>query len=119
MTSERTFTVGDEIVTTFRPEKPIKVNDRMFEAAIRLRSALIVAAQAQSTLTYKQASAAIDGLYGYRSMGRVLDLVSEDCMQRGEPSLAGLVVAGQSGEVGDAFVGDAEASRQACYRYWR
>ena len=111
------FEIGDTVTTTFRPERPIKVTPVMYEAALRLRSALIVAAQRRSTLTYDQASNAIDGVFLTRALGKPLDLVSHDCMQRGEPSLSALVISKRSGAVGGAYIGDAEAARERCYTY--
>lgn len=113
------FAVGDVVVPSFRPERPITVTAVMYEAAVRLRSALIVAAQRRSTLTYDQASAAIDGLFVPAGLGRPLDLLKEDCIRRGEPSLSALVVQKHSGEVGSAFTGNADAERERCYRHWR
>jgi hypothetical protein len=113
------FAIGDVVVTSFRPERPINVTPLMYEAVGRLRSALIVAAQRRSTLTYEQASAAIDGAYVPAGLGRPLDLLSEDCARRGEPALSALVVQKQSGGVGSAFIGNADAERERCYRHWR
>ncbi|WP_137816830.1 hypothetical protein [Gandjariella thermophila] len=113
------FTVGDVVETSFRPDRPIKVTAVMYEAVVRLRSALIVAAQRRSTLTYEEASAAIDCAFVPAGLGRPLDLLAEDCVRRGEPSLAALIVQKRSGEVGSAFIGNADAERERCYRHWR
>jgi hypothetical protein len=102
------FAVGDVVEVKWRPERPVKVDDRMYEAVVRLRSALIVAAQRRSTLTYAETATAIDELYPARGLGRALDLLSYDCGQRGEPSLAALVVRSDSGRAGSGWAGDAE-----------
>ena len=57
------FAIGDTVEIPWRPERPVKVDDRMYEAVTRLRSAGIVAAQRRSTLTYAEAATAIDELY--------------------------------------------------------
>jgi hypothetical protein len=112
------FAIGDTVEIPWRPERPVKVDDRMYEAVTRLRSALIVASQRRSTLTYAEASAAIDGIYPARGLARALDLLSYDCGQRKEPSLAALVVRSTAGAVGLGFKGDAEAERERCYKHW-
>ena len=117
--SKPTFIVGDVVTTRFRPEKPIKVSEVMYEAAVRLRSALIVAAQRRSTLTYQEASEAIDRLFAPQGLGRPLDLLSHDCITRGEPSLAALVIGKRTGTVGSAYIGEDAAERERCYKHWR
>ena len=86
------FAIGDTVEIPWRPERPVRVDGRMYEAVTRLRSALIVASQRRSTLTYAEASAAIDAIYPARGLARALDLLSYDCGQRKEPSLAALIV---------------------------
>jgi hypothetical protein len=115
------FKVGDTIEIEWRPERPVTVNERMYEAVARLRSATIVAALRRSTLTYMEAERAIDLLYPARGLGAALDLLSYDCIKRGEPSLAALVVRKDSGEVGHGFIGGAAAAaaeREKCYGSW-
>jgi hypothetical protein len=118
MATSKSFDVGDTIEISWRPARPVTVNERMYEAVVRLRSATIVAAQHHSTLTYTEAAAAIDALYSYRRLGAALDLLSHDCIARDEPSLAALVVQKNSGQVGDGFVGDAALEREHCYQRW-
>lgn len=50
-------------------------------------------------------------------MGRLLDVISENCRMRGEPSLAPLVVNGAAREVGADYEGAPEADRQRLYDY--
>jgi hypothetical protein len=119
MSTGISFKVGEVVEIAWRPERPVKVDDRMYEAVTRLRSATIVAAQRRSTLTYGEAEVVLDRLYIARGLGPALDLLSYDCERRGEPSLAALVVRSDSGEVGDGFVGDADAGREDCYRHWK
>ncbi|HZD70176.1 MAG TPA: hypothetical protein VFA45_15160 [Actinomycetes bacterium] len=113
-----TFKVGDTVAIKWRPDRAVRVDERMYEAVTRLRSAPIVASQRRSTLTYGEASAAIDELYPPRGLGRALDLLSHDCTERKEPSLAALVVQSTSGAVGGGFKGDAQAERERCYKHW-
>lgn len=52
-------------------------------------------------------------------MGRLLDVISEDCHLRGEPSLAALVVNAGTGEVGGDYEwGDPVLERRRLYDYW-
>lgn len=90
----------------------------MLDAVMRMRAALIIAAQRRSTVTYQELSTAIDGLFVRQALGRPLDLLSEDCVRRGEPSLAALVVKNSTGRVGSAFVGDDGSQRELCFRRW-
>lgn len=113
-----TFELGDTVTIKWRPDRPVRVDKRMYEAVTRLRSALIVASQRRSTLTYGEASAAIDEIYPARGLGRALDLLSQDCIERKEPSLAALVVQSTSGAVGGGFKGNAQAERERCYKHW-
>lgn len=88
------------------------------------RPALVTAAMRRSTMTYGELAKAI----GFDAkvplshhMNRVLDVVSERCIDAGEPSLAVLVVNAETGEPGDGFTaGDltwmAEARR--CFKKW-
>src|SRR6266545_3369166 len=114
---DATFELGDTVTIKWRPDRPVRVDKRMYEAVTRLRSALIVASQRRSTLTYGEASAAIDEIYPARGLGRALDLLSQDCIERKEPSLTALVVQSTSGAVGGGFKGNAQAERERCYKH--
>jgi hypothetical protein len=66
------------------------------EYATRARAALIMAAMRRSIVTYKELATTIDlppHLPLPHHINRVLRLVAEDCISRGEPSLAVIVVA--------------------------
>jgi hypothetical protein len=112
----------DTVVTfPWRPDRPVTVNSTMYENAIKLRPALIVTAILHTKLTYKKAAIAIDWdqpEYRAQSLGPLLDLISYDCIERGEPPLAPLVVRSDTDEVGDGFVGDPVAGREDCYSHW-
>jgi hypothetical protein len=82
------------------------------------RAALLTAAQLGRTMTYGQLSAAVDRRYVPVSLGNVLDLVSYDCQLRQEPSLAALVIRGDTNEPGDAWVGDSDAEQKLCFERW-
>ena len=110
---------GERLVLAFRGGSVVRVTPRMYEAVARARDELIEVAAAGGTMTYGELARAIEGAYLPRGMGRMLDVLSEDCFRRGEPSLASLVVQKDSGEVGSAFVGQAQAERERCYAYWR
>ncbi len=94
------FNVGDTITFSWRPDRPVKVTEKMYLAVARLRSLGIIAARRRSTVTYGEAEAAIDRAYVAQGLGPALDLLSWDCYERGEMSLACLFVRKDSGEVG-------------------
>jgi hypothetical protein len=77
-----------------------------------------MAAQLGLTVTYGQLSIAVDGRYPPIALGSVLDLVSYDCQLRREPSLAALVIRGDTNEPGDAWIGDAHAEQKLCFERW-
>jgi len=107
------------VIVPVRNNKGIRVTQNMYDALRVLRGHLIDAARSKSTITYGEASALTDGAYLPQGWGPALDVLSEDCFRRDEPSLAALVVRGNDGQVGDAFVGDAETEREACFEYWK
>ncbi|NHC12987.1 hypothetical protein [Motilibacter deserti] len=77
----------------------------------RARAHLVEVALAGETLTYGELREELGLPYLVQGMGRFLDLLSEDCRRRGEPSLASLVVNASTGEVGGAFAGDGASER--------
>lgn len=89
------------------------------------RPALITAATRQSTMTYKELGRAIGldpKIPAPHHLNRVLDLVSKVCITAGEPSLAVLVVAMDSGAPGSGFVPGSKpwfAEAQQCFRFWK
>lgn len=68
----------------------------------RARAALTVAALRSTLLTYKELGVAIgmSGIELRNALPRVLDVLSEQCNERTEPSLAALVVNGDTGKPG-------------------
>ncbi|MFD0783843.1 hypothetical protein ACFQZ8_07935 [Micromonospora azadirachtae] len=90
----------------------------MQEALPITRGVLISSALRGETITYKELSIAIDQRYHYRHLGDLLDILSEDCDQHGEPSLAALVTRSDTSQPGGAFIGDAKDEQEACYKYW-
>jgi len=110
--------VGEDVVIEFRDGKVITVTPHMHDALTRMRAALIATAQAGAATTYGKLVIATGGPYLAQGLGPALDVLSVDCERRGEPSLAALVVRGDTGEVGDAFVGDADGERELCWTHW-
>lgn len=97
----------------------VNVTDHMIIALDRMRSALITCALTGTTLTYSELVLVTGGAYNRRQFGAALDVVTIDCRNRREPSLAALVVhKGGDGEVGSGFIGDAAEERAACHKYW-
>lgn len=84
-----------------------------------LRPLLIGIALSCGTIQYGAVIKALDLPHATNGLGRVLDLLSEDCFCRNEPSLAALVVSRSTGESGSAFWGDPSAERTLLYKHWR
>lgn len=84
----------------------------------RVRDELIDVAKRAGKITYGDLKAAAALTHPPNGMGRLLDVISEDCRLRGEPSLAPLVVNRETQEVGADYEGDPVADRQSAYRYW-
>lgn len=110
------LSAGATIATPWRG--PIKVTPLLAETVPLARAALLAAAQLGETVTYGQLSTALDRRYPPISLGAVLDLVSHDCQLREEPSLAALVIRGDTNEPGDAWSGDAAAEQERCFQRW-
>ncbi len=89
----------------------ITVTETAFGCLPGVRDHLIEVARSGSTMTYGDLRSDLGLPYRPQGMGRLLDLLSEDCFRRGEPSLASIVVSGSTGEVGSDFDGDPEAER--------
>ena len=108
---------GEKVVVNGRTRT---VTDIAFGCLPRVRDRLVEAALARETVTYGELREELDLPYLVRAMGRFLDLLTEDCRRRGEPSLASLVVNASTGEVGDQFGGDPQAERASVYahRHW-
>lgn len=95
------------------------VNERDVVHVAAMREYLVDVARAGDKATYGEL---VDGAglpYPARGLGRLLQLLSEDCDRRSEPGLAALVVAKSSGEVGSGYGGNAANERTRVYRYWR
>jgi hypothetical protein len=92
--------------------------------ADRARTALVVASMRRSTLTYGELAAAIDldpNVPLPHHINRVLVVVSDRCIQAGEPSLAVLVVNQDTGKPGAGFVKvdhDWYTEARRCFRMW-
>lgn len=89
----------------------------------RARAALIVAAMRHSIMTYKELGKALDmeGIALRNEMRHILDDLSTDCIDRGERSLAALVVNQETGAPGKGWRdGDRawHAEVQAVFRQW-
>lgn len=88
------------------------------------RPALITAAARRSTLTYKELARAIGldpDIPPAHHLGRVLDVVTNRCLDGGEPSLAVMVVNGKTGRPGHGFRAGSHshlAELEQCFKYW-
>ncbi len=112
-----TLQVGEKIASKGRI---LTVTDLDLTTLEKMRPCLIDIVAAGTTITYGELIDALDLPYVPNGMGRILDLLSEDCFrQEGvEPSLAALVVSRSTGEVGDSFDGDPAHERELLYAYW-
>src|SRR5689334_2191376 len=84
-----------------------------------VRDHLIEVARRSGTTTYGAVKAELDLRHAVNGLGRLLDLVGEECARRHEPSLAAVVVTQGTGEVGIGADGDAERQRRDLYEHWR
>jgi hypothetical protein len=66
----------------------VTVTKTAYECLPRVRDRLIEAARARETVTYRELIAELRLPYLPQGLGRLLDLLSEDCFRRREPSLA-------------------------------
>ena len=91
--------------------------------ALQARAALILAARRRSLVTYKELGLAI-GMTGVAlstHMGRVLDKLSDLCIEAGEPSLAALVVNSTTGAPGKGYDDGGvpwHTAVQEIFRHW-
>jgi hypothetical protein len=92
--------------------------------ADRARAALIIASMRRTTVTYGELARAIDlhpNVPVGHHMKRILDLVSQECIDRREPSLAPLVVNERTGEPGKGYQDGGEPwhkSVRRCFDAW-
>jgi hypothetical protein len=105
---------GERLVVKGRT---VTVTPTALECLPRVRDRLVEAAQAGETVTYGELREELELPYLVQGMGRLLDLLTEDCSRRGEPSLASLVVNASTGEVGDDVGGASARERARVLRY--
>jgi hypothetical protein len=105
-----------ETVTT--DKRRIHVSERDVESVALMRAMLIEEARARATVTYGELVRDLALPTSPKGLGRLLDLLSEDCTRRGEPTLAAIVVTATTGEVGRGYGDGAAADRDALYRHW-
>lgn len=108
----------DNVSIDWRGGKDITITELMRDTLDIVRPILIGIASSGSTITYGELASSSGSRYIPTSMGRLLDVLSVDCRDRGEPSLASLVVSATIGASGSAFVGDDALARSACYWFW-
>lgn len=124
MGADLRLALGERVVVRGRVAT---VTPTAFACLPRVRDRLVEAALAEETVTYGELREELGLPYLVQGMGRLLDLVGEDCARRGEPSLATLVVNASTGEVGyddEADRGEREpaaAERRRVYGWagWR
>ncbi|WNB87110.1 hypothetical protein [Cellulomonas sp. ATA003] len=99
--------------------RAVTVTPTAFACLPPVRDRLVEAAVAGETVTYGELREELGLRYLVQGMGRLLDLLTEDCARRGEPSLASLVVNAATGEVGRNGAGDAAAERERVVAHHR
>ena len=89
------------------------------DEVLRARAALVVAALRKSILTYRELGVAIgmEGVALRNQLPRVLEHLSTDCYEHGEPSLAALVVNATSGEPGKGWTGPWHSTVRAVFDF--
>jgi hypothetical protein len=111
-----TLRVGDVVET---PRRRLHVGPRDVASVTAMRATLIDEARARATVTYGELVRDLALPVAPTGLGRLLELLSEDCARRGEPTLAAIVVTQSTGEVGHGYGAGARSDRAALYRYWR
>jgi len=99
--------------------RSLTVTQLQEDVGSRVRDVLIDVARQGSTITYGGLKTAAELTHAENGMGRLLDVISHDCILRNEPSLAPLVVNAGTGEVGADYEGSPHEDRQKLYDYWR
>lgn len=98
--------------------RTITVSKMQADVGPQVRDYLVEVARRGGTVTYGNLRDDLNLTYPPNGLGRLLDVISEDCHRRGEPSLAPLVVNKATGEAGSDYDGHPESDRQALYGYW-
>ncbi len=93
----------------------VTVTPAAFECLPRVRDYLIEVAKVRETVTYGELRQELDLPYAPQGMGRFLDVLTQECRLRDEPSLAAIVVGAGTGEVGEDFEGDPVVERERVY----
>lgn len=114
--------VGERPEFEWRPELEVTVTEERLMTVALARAAVAAVAITGQTITYGELATALDDRFSYRNPGVILDLLSLDCIRRGEPSLAALVVQASSRRPGDGYVhGDVpiEEYQRQVQEFWQ
>jgi len=98
--------------------RTVTVTRMQADVGQRVRDQLIDVAKRRGIISYGELKSVAGLTHPPNGMGRLLDVISEDCHLRGEPSLAPLVVNASTQEVGSDYDGDPVGDRQRAYHYW-
>jgi hypothetical protein len=98
--------------------RTVTVTKMQIEVGQRVRDVLFDVARRGGTITYGELKAAAGLTHPPNGMGRLLDVISEDCKLRDEPSLAPLVVNADTHEVGADYEGEPQEDRKQVYDHW-
>lgn len=114
--------VGEQPEFKWRRELEVIVTEERLMTVALARAAVAAIAVIGQTITYGELAKALDDRFNYRNPGVILDLLSLDCIRRGEPSLAALVVQASSGRPGDGYAdGDVpiEEYQRQVQEFWQ
>ncbi|MQW78025.1 hypothetical protein GHK92_19335 [Nocardioides sp. dk4132] len=106
---------GDEVELA---DRDITVSELAAQCLPLARAYLIGVARAGGQVTYGEMVRDLELTYAPNGMGHLLDVLSVDCLERDEPSLAALVVSADTLEVGYGYGSDPETERPLLYRRW-
>lgn len=98
--------------------RTVRVTQLDADVGPRVRDYLIEVARRRQVITYGELRAATNLPHIVNGIGRLLDVLSEDCKRRGEPSLAPVVVNAATNEVGSQYAGHPSADRDDLYAFW-
>lgn len=108
--------LGDKVVVNGRT---LTVTELDVASLPALRRRLVDVAGRRGTTTYGALKADLDLRHAVNGLGRLLDLLAEECVRRGEPSLAALIVTQGTGEVRVGADPGAAQQRIELYERWR
>ncbi|WP_166139178.1 hypothetical protein [Nocardioides ochotonae] len=112
---EMRIKAGDEVDLG---DRDVTVGELAARSLPLARAYLIGVARAGGQVTYGEMVRDLELPHEPQDVGHLLDLLSVDCLERGEPSLAALVVTAGTLDVGHGYGSDPEIERTLLHRRW-